>query len=64
MTFDPEVPQPLYHFKFQTIEDRNRAMDEYYPKRECSDIPGEYILPNGNVLCVFLEEVWEYASNA
>lgn len=50
----------VVHKQFATTEERNAYISEHYPKRSCSDVPGDYFLPGGHVLQVLLEEIWEY----
>lgn len=50
----------LADLKFANTDERDRVINERWPKRECSDVPGVYDLPNGNILSVMHLEVKEF----
>jgi hypothetical protein len=52
--------QLLNHIQYDSIEARDRDLAAHYPGRSCTDVPGEYELPGGRLLAVFLLEAWEY----
>jgi hypothetical protein len=50
----------LNHIQYRTTESRDRDLAAHYPGRTCTDVPGEYELPGGGLLAVYLLEAWEY----
>ena len=45
---------------FPTTQQRNEYIDNTFPKRECTDVPGLYSLPDGRSLGVFCLTVTVY----
>lgn len=50
-------------WNFDSIAERDAFIEERFPRRECSDVPGVYNLPDGDELGVSIEDVILYPRN-
>lgn len=60
MTTERQRADGATEWTFDTITARDAFIEERFPRRTCSDVPGVYILPNGDELGVSLEDVILY----
>lgn len=53
------MEKPNLHdwYRFESIEQRDRCLNEWFPQRKCSDAPGVYDIPGGQQLVVVYLDV-------